>query len=250
MLSIINSGMSIQDIFITIITMLGAMVMALTVHEFAHGLAAKWNGDPTAKMSGRLTLNPIKHLDIMGTIALLFIGFGWAKPVPINPNNFNKQTKGIVTVSLAGVTANLILAIINFAFLLIMAAIVGAVGSISNGVAIVVVELFMSLFTYGIVINLTLMAFNLLPIYPLDGFHVVEAFTKYNNKYCVFMRRYGQFVLFGLLIFGSIMSRIGFAVGGTAGRIIQSFDFIGSYIRLITNSIQSLFDIIAGAILG
>ena len=131
-----------------------------------------------------------------------------------------------------------------------MAVIVGAVGGVSNNIVVVVINLFMSLFTYGIVINLTLMAFNLLPIYPLDGFHVVEAFTKYENKYCVFMRRYGQFVLFGLLILGSIMSRIGLAVGGSAGRIIQSFDFIGSYIRLITGSVESLFNIVASAILG
>ena len=250
MLGIINSGMSLQDMFINIITMLGAMVLAFGIHEYAHGLVAYWNGDNTAKINGRLTMNPLKHLDLIGTLSLLLVGFGWAKPVPINTNNFTKQTRGLFTVSIAGVTANLILAIINFAFLLILAAIVGALKiSVDATFAVIAIELFESFFLYGIVINLTLMAFNLLPIYPLDGFHIVESFTRYDNKFCVFMRKYGHIALLGLIIFGAVMNQIAYYVGGQAGMIIQYFDIIGSYISLITDSVMSLFNLIASAIL-
>lgn len=234
-----DSSMSVQEKFITAVAFLFAMVIAFVMHEYSHGLVAYWNGDLTAKSTGRLTLNPAKHLDIMGTLLLLFVGFGWAKPVPINPNNFNNQKRGIFTVSIAGVSMNLILAIVNFILLLIMVAITNSVG-IANNIAIVVYELFFNFFLYGITINLTLMAFNLLPIYPLDGFHVVEAFTRYENKFCVFMRRYGSIILFVLLIISSLASRF--------GGIFIYFDIIGLFINAINSGITSLMLLIFGAI--
>ena len=158
-----NQYISAQDKFIIIVSFLFAMVLAFAMHEYAHGLVAYWNGDNTAKNSGRLTINPLKHIDILGTLLLIFVGFGWAKPVPVNPNNFKKIRKGIFTVSIAGVSMNLILAIVNFILLLIMGAIAQAVGEIA-GVGYIVFNLFYYFFVYGITINLTLMAFNLLPI--------------------------------------------------------------------------------------
>ena len=249
---IIGSGMNIQDMFITIVTMLGAMIIALSMHELAHGYVAYLNGDMTAKMQGRLTLNPLKHIDIFGFIALLFVGFGWAKPVPVDPYNFKKQKRGIFTVSIAGVTVNLILAIIFFILELILYAILKAVYNPLEGISevgLIIFKLFDYFFLYGITINLTLMAFNLLPICPLDGFHVVEAFTRYDNKYCVFMRKYGTYVLFGLLIGGSIISSIGANIGGTFGRVLYYFDIIGLYINSINNAFMSLFNLIFGAII-
>ncbi len=234
-----NQYISAQDKFIIIVSFLFAMVLAFAMHEYAHGLVAYWNGDNTAKNSGRLTINPLKHIDILGTLLLIFVGFGWAKPVPVNPNNFKKIRKGIFTVSIAGVSMNLILAIVNFILLLIMGAIAQAVGEIA-GVGYIVFNLFYYFFVYGITINLTLMAFNLLPIYPLDGFHVVEAFTKYDNKYCVFMRRYGSMVLFGLLILSNLASRI--------GGVFAYFDIIGLFINTITGGISELMVLIFGAI--
>ncbi len=234
-----NQYISAQDKFIIIVSFLFAMVLAFAMHEYAHGLVAYWNGDNTAKNSGRLTINPLKHIDILGTLLLIFVGFGWAKPVPVNPNNFKKIRKGIFTVSIAGVSMNLILAIVNFILLLIMGAIAQAVGEIA-GVGYIVFNLFYYFFVYGITINLTLMAFNLLPIYPLDGFHVVEAFTKYDNKYCVFMRRYGSMVLFGLLILSNLASRI--------GGVFSYFDIIGLFINTITGGISELMVLIFGAI--
>lgn len=235
-----NSGLSIQDKFLMAFAFLFAMVIAFTMHEFSHGMVAYWNGDNTAKSMGRLSLNPLKHLDIMGTLLLLFVGFGWAKPVPINPNNFNKIRKGIFTVSIAGVSINLILAIANFVLLLIMFAISGAVG-VAAGVAMIFYKLFYYFFLYGVTINLTLMAFNLLPIFPLDGFHVVESFTSSTNKFCMFMRRYGSMILFALLIISNLASRF--------GGIFVYFDIIGLFVGSITGGVESLMFSIAGIIL-
>ncbi len=232
-------SLTVQDKFIIAVAFLFAMVIAFAMHEYAHGLVAYWNDDLTAKNCGRLTINPLKHLDIMGTLLLIFVGFGWAKPVPVNPNNFNNQKRGIFTVSIAGVTTNLILAIVNFIFIIITVVIVNAVGSIV-GIGLIVYKLFFNFFLYGVAINLTLMAFNLIPIYPLDGFHVVEAFTKYDNKYCVFMRHYGSMILFALLIISNFASRF--------GGILQYFDIIGLFVNTITNGIESLMMLIMGAI--
>lgn len=187
MLDIIFGSYSPRDKFIIVISYMLALIIAFGMHEYAHGKVAYWNGDMTAKNLGRLTLNPLKHLDPLGAILLITTGFGWAKPVPINPNNFEKVKKGIFTVSIAGVTMNLILAIINFIFLLILNVIIKSVGGVViDSIGFIFFELFSYFFTFGIALNLTLMAFNIIPIYPLDGFHIVEAFTKYDNKYCFY----------------------------------------------------------------
>ena len=103
------SGVTRESLLETI-AFLVALLTALVLHEIAHGLVAYWNGDITAKYYGRLSLNPAKHFDIIGLIMMLFVGFGWAKPVPVNPNNFKNRKVGAFTVSLAGIVTNLILA--------------------------------------------------------------------------------------------------------------------------------------------
>lgn len=139
-----------------------AILFGLTIHEFSHGYAAFILGDPTAKQSGRLTLNPLKHLDPLGTI-LLFLPwtrFGWAKPVPINPNNFKNPLRDFAISALAGPISNFLVAI----FAGVVARILTAVGV--NGFA-------WKLSGYFVIINLILCFFNLIPIPPLDGSRLI-----------------------------------------------------------------------------
>jgi Zn-dependent protease len=140
-----------------------AFVAALTFHEFSHGLAAKLQGDDTAERMGRLTLNPIPHIDPIGFIAVLVAGFGWAKPVPYNPYNLRNQKWGPVLVAAAGPLSNLLLfVIVGTAYKAL-----GAAGALSSGSALTV---FLQALMY---INVALFAFNLIPIPPLDGSKVL-----------------------------------------------------------------------------
>lgn len=146
----------------TILASMVAIAVAISVHEFGHAYSAHLLGDDTAKMYGRMTLNPAKHLDIMGLIAMLIVHIGWAKPVPVNPNNFKNYKVGNVIVSLAGVTANIITAIICV-----------LINKYVNMFAINLIA------QYVIVYNVGFAAFNLLPIPPLDGWGVISSFIPY-----------------------------------------------------------------------
>lgn len=163
-----------------------AFIPAIVFHEFMHGFAAYKLGDNTAKQSGRLTLNPLKHIDPFGTVILplllIFMGgpvFGYAKPVPYNPNNFKDKRKGDVIVGLAGPAANLVLALIGSA---LMFGLLGVAQTNTNEVFAIFYGLFLP---YFILINLYLMFFNLLPIPPLDGSSIIAFFlpVKYLPTY-------------------------------------------------------------------
>lgn len=208
MLNIILSGQSLDMVFISLFAFVIAIMIGMTTHEWAHGYVAYKNGDMTAKFMGRLSLNPLKHFDPIGFLMLAVVGFGWAKPVPIDSSNFRNPRKGVLTTSLAGVIMNFIIGMLCIALLAIQFAITKAVGGFSNEVALRVFQIFYYIFMYTMTISFTLMAFNILPIFPLDGFHVLECFVRYDNKYCVFMRRYGMFVLLALLLGSSVLGRI------------------------------------------
>lgn len=146
----------------TILASMVAIAVAISVHEFGHAYSAHLLGDDTAKMYGRMTLNPAKHLDIMGLIAMLIVHIGWAKPVPVNPNNFKNYKVGNIIVSLAGVIANIITAIICI-----------IINKYINMYAINLIAY------YVMVYNVGFAAFNLLPIPPLDGWGVISSFIPY-----------------------------------------------------------------------
>ncbi len=183
-----------------------AILTALTVHEWAHAFVADRLGDHTARDEGRLTLNPIAHLDPLGTMMFLLVRFGWGKPVPVNPRHFKNIRRDTALVSLAGPFSNLILAILAF---IALAFIAPQVMNIGTGEDL--------LFTHGfgdrvhafvaqtlanlLFINLGLMAFNLIPIAPLDGSKILESFIPYRYEavYDRFMDR-GPMILIGLLI--------------------------------------------------
>ena len=156
----------------SLLLLLPILLLSVIVHECAHGLVAEWWGDPTARMLGRLTLNPIPHIDLFGSILvpglLLMTGsgvlFGWAKPVPVTPENFRNRRVGDITVSLAGPASNVLLALVLAVVLLVAGVTVGAEDVPAGLVA---------LCAYGIRLNFILAVFNLIPIPPLDGSHVV-----------------------------------------------------------------------------
>lgn len=136
------------------------LLIAFPIHECAHALVAKWLGDDTAEKQGRITLNPVKHLDLFGTILMLFAGFGWAKPVPINPNNFKKRKLGMALSSLAGPVSNLILAYIAMILSKIL-----LYTETSEELSIICIN--------AMLINVGLAVFNLIPVPPLDGSRIL-----------------------------------------------------------------------------
>lgn len=183
---------------------LPAIIIGLTVHEWAHAFAADKLGDPTAKNLGRMTLNPFAHIDLFGFLCLLVVGFGWAKPVPVNPRNFKNYRRDDIIVSLAGIAMNLVVAF--FATILFYFGVYR--WNLGSN------EAFYTIFLSIVTINLSLAVFNLLPIYPLDGSHVLESlFMRYIPKFFMFLRQYGQYILIALLVSGLVSTVLGTVVG-------------------------------------
>ena len=192
--------MNLQEIFIFV----PAILFALTIHEFFHAWTANKLGDPTARQLGRLTLNPIAHLDPLGVICFIFAHFGWGKPVPVNAANFRNPRRDNMFVSLAGPASNFISA---FVFGLIFHFMNGNVTPDSQFALPVFEFLFIS-----IRINLFLAFFNLLPLYPLDGSHILKGLLPYRllPKFDA-ISKYSPFVLLGLILIGG---QIGFSILG------------------------------------
>lgn len=232
--SIFSSQLSPQHKFLFAIAVILAAGLAIILHEVSHGYAAMTQGDYTAKSAKRLTLNPLAHFDLFGFIMMMTIGIGWAKPVPVNPNNFKKLRKGIFVVSIAGVLANLVIAIVAFVLYVIF------FDAIYSGLLVndVISIFFYYFLNYCVILNAGLIAFNILPIYPLDGFRVIESFTKYNNKFCIFMRRYGTQIFLCLFLLGFVADFTGLYwidILGNAISFIQNgiIDFITWFLGLI-----------------
>lgn len=173
------------------------LVFSIVIHEVSHGTVANYLGDPTAKYAGRLTLNPLKHLDPIGSVIVpVFLilmtgtGIGWAKPVPINPHNFRDQKYGSLKVALAGPGANLGIALI-FGLILRFALLLDFIPN----------NLYPA-FSFIVIINILLAIFNLIPIPPLDGSHVLFAFLPYSmQKIKIFLSQFGVFILIFLIFF-------------------------------------------------
>ena len=175
------------------------ILLALTFHEYAHAFVAYRYGDDTAQKSGRLSLNPLRHLDPLGTIMIFLVHFGWAKPVPVNPYNLKNPKKDMLWISAAGPFSNMILAIMSGITLRVLFALNGTPAQHTIA-GIMVYMVFTSL-----QINLALAIFNILPIAPLDGSKILYGLLPAGYAKAIFtLERYGPFILIGLIIIGRL----------------------------------------------
>ncbi len=184
-----------------LILMIPVILFSLTVHEYSHGRVAYLLGDNTAKLLGRLTFNPLKHLDPIGTLFFYFMGFGWAKPVPVDPRNFEHPRRDMMYVAIAGPLSNVTLAVICSFFIRIIE---------PGGTWIL-----FTLLSFGVYINVALAIFNLLPVFPLDGSSVIKGLVPSNIAARLSgLDRFGAFLLMGIILLDH------FAHTGILGRVL------------------------------
>jgi len=176
-----------------VLKFLPGIIIGLTVHEFCHAWVAHLCGDSTSKDQGRVTLNPLKHIDLLGFVFLIFAGFGWAKPVQFNENNLRNPKYDVIKIALAGPLSNAILA-------MILSVIFSVVSSFLPAYQTSGMQILSEVFIYAIYINWGLFIFNLIPLPPLDGSHLIfYHFRRFPSLYDG-LYKYGSFLLIGLLI--------------------------------------------------
>ena len=170
-----------------LILMIPVVIFSLTVHEYSHGRIAFLLGDNTAKRLGRLSFNPLKHLDPIGTLFFYFMGFGWAKPVPVDPRNFDQPRRDMMYVAIAGPLSNLALAVICGFFIRI-------IDPYDSWILF-------TLLSFGVYINVALAIFNLLPVFPLDGSSVIKGLVPFNiAERLIGLDRFGAFLLIAVVL--------------------------------------------------
>ena len=199
---------------------LPGIIIGLTVHEFSHAWIAQRCGDTTSREQGRVTLNPLRHIDLLGFIMLLVVGFGWAKPVQFNESNLKNPRRDVVKIAIAGPLSNAVTAMVLSIFFVLFFQDHGSGLRLTNSIL-------SEILSYGILINWGLFIFNLIPLPPLDGSHLLLTYFKkypvlHNNLY-----KYGSFLFLGLIL-GSLMTKINFLP------IWPAIEFLGKgFIRLL-----------------
>ncbi|MCF7825681.1 MAG: site-2 protease family protein [Candidatus Marinimicrobia bacterium] len=207
--------------FYTLLLAVPAILIALTFHEFAHGYVAYRLGDPTAKNMGRLTLNPLAHLDPLGTIMIFLIHFGWAKPVPVDPRYLGNPKRDMMWIASAGPLMNMALALITGILIRVFIGL-GLANSQAGGTATMIFQMLY----FSLYINLALAFFNLLPIPPLDGSRILAGVLPSRYAPTLYLvESKGPMILFGIIMFGWV----------------TGFHFFGFVIGPFINIFSSLF---------
>lgn len=217
------------DVLIGVLSSVFVIFCTMPVHEYAHALIADKLGDPTARLNGRLSINPLKHIDYFGALMIILFGFGYAKPVPVNMHNLNKPKRDMAFVALAGPTANVIMALAA----MIIGNIIVTLYSF-NILPYAVANFIYVFFKYVSIINISLAAFNLIPIPPLDGSRILFAFTP--NRFYYTVMQYERYIYLALII--------AICTGVLNGPISTVTNFLYSGVSFVANIPFKAFGII------
>jgi Zn-dependent protease len=225
MLMLIGEGFTVSTI-LSFFAVAVIIFLVFPIHECSHGLMARFLGDDTAERAGRLTLNPLAHIDWMGALFMLFVPIGWAKPVPVDPRRCTKvkAKTAMALTALAGPLANIVLAYISIIIAKIL--LFGAIGGDGNTVALYIAVAFQ----YIAVLDVYLAVFNLLPIPPLDGSKILFFFLKPRAAYSIMRHQQVISIVFMLLLFSGFLSGV---LGITSNWIMGGLNFLTGYVDAI-----------------
>ena len=231
-----------QQIMLQLLASIVVVFIALPLHECAHGLVAKKLGDPTASNMGRLTLNPLAHFDPIGTTALILVGFGWAKPVPINPYYFKNRKNGMALTALAGPLSNLLMATVALLIYKILYYFV-PVNTF--------VQILASVMVLIAQINISLCAFNLIPLPPLDGSKIIGFFMPMNiyARFENFFARYQQIIFYAMIFLFFILPRLGGSFAFISNVIDIPFNWLWNAMFWLSDKLNFFVDLLARAVL-
>lgn len=212
LLDVIAGGFTVENLLVSIIASLIVIFLTLPVHEFAHGFVANKLGDPTARYQGRLTLNPLAHIDYLGALCILLVGFGWARPVPVNSYYFKKPKRDIAITALAGPVSNLLMALLalvirNVIILIFSPGFFETSFILYDPNQLNIWLYVINVMNYIAIINVSLAVFNLIPVPPLDGSRLLSAFLP--DKYYYKLMQYEQYLIWivFLLLITDVLDR-------------------------------------------
>jgi len=196
-----------ENFFFKLSIMLVPGLFAITCHEVSHGYIAWRYGDPTARMLGRLTLNPLKHIDVIGTLMIIFVGIGWAKPVPVVYENLRNPKRDMIWVAAAGPITNTLLAIISA--VLLRGLVAFSTPAADGSQVSMVIEPIVMMLAFSVYINLLLAIFNMIPLPPLDGGRVLTGLLPYRQAAALArIEPYGMVIIIVLVFFTNIFSQV------------------------------------------